>query len=357
MRSTIDYAGTAGRRSRPPRRGLRAAASLSWSIVAAATAAALFIGCSAAASSPGYPIFALGGRLRSSGPGAPVLADLPSGVKPRALAAAKLGPGVALAYDQGSGRLLSLDGRGRAVRSWPLEAAEAWVSDGLVLTRSAAFIEGRGFRFALYRVSGIGPERLWDGELDCFPSDVAFAAGRAYLAGGDRADAELWLWELSERGAEPLYSRPKRSDFLRVTPVGGRLLAFESQRVRERRPCVVRIVGDSPGGSPGETRDAPIVGLPGDALCLYGYGFEYGGRLVVPVALEGGDLGLAALVDAGGQFEVASLARGAKGVYLPLGPGPDGAYRYLAYDYEGDPTRRYLGRYDGSAVSLEFLGP
>lgn len=350
MRSTIDYAGTAGRRSRPPRRGLRAAATLSRSIVAAAAAAALFLGCPANAPGPEYPVFALGGLLRSSGPGAPALADLPGGVKPRAVAATDGGPGVALAFDADSGRLLSLDARGRSVRSWPLEAATAWVSDGLVLTRSAAFVEGRGFAFSLYRVTKAGPERLWGGELDCFPSDALFVDGRAYLAGGDRADATLSLWELSERGAALRYSRPKRSDFMRVVSVGGRLLAFESQRVRERLACVVRVIGDSPG-------DAPIVGLPDDALCLYGYGFEHGGRLVAPVALEGGDLGLASLVDRGSYFEVASLARGAKGVYLPLGPGPDGDYRYLAYDYEGDPTRRYLGRYDGAAVSLEPLEP
>lgn len=347
----MGYAGSAG--GRPPRRGLRAAATLSRSIVAAASAAALFIGCSAAAPGPGYPVFALGGRLRSSGPGVPALYELPSGVKPRALAASNLGPGAALAFDADAGRLLSLDARGRAVRSWPLEAAEAWVSDGFVLTRSAAFAAGRGFAFALYRVTESGPERLWGGELDCFPSDASFADGRAYLAGGDRADAELKLWELSEGGAELRYSRPKRSDFMRVVPVGGRLLAFESQRVRERLPCVVRVVGRDTG----EAVDAPVVGLPGDALCLYGYGFERGGRLVVPVALEGGELGLAALVDRGSYFEVASLARGAKGVYLPLGADSDGAFRYLAYDYEGDPTRRYVGRYDGSTVSLEPIGP
>ena len=345
----MGYAGSAG--GRPPRRGLRAAATLSRSIVAAALAAAVSIGCAAAPDEPGYPFFALGGELRSAAPGLPPLFSLPGGVRPRAVAPS--GSGFALAFDADAGRLLSLDARGRAVRSWPLEAAEAWVSDGLVLTRSAAFAAGRGFAFALYRVTESGPERLWGGELDCFPSDASFADGRAYLAGGDRADAELKLWELSEGGAELRYSRPKRSDFMRVVPVGGRLLAFESQRVRERLPCVVRVVGRDTG----EAVDAPVVGLPGDALCLYGYGFERCGRLVVPVALEGGDLGLAALVDRGSYFEVASLARGAKGVYLPLGAGSDGDFRYLAYDYEGDPTRRYVGRYDGSTVSLEPIGP
>lgn len=332
---------------------------------AAALVAAVFL--SLASGAPPRPVGAAGssapafpfaGALREARAGAPRIFALSGDFRPRSIsrAAVRGGSGY-LGWDAASKALRLFDPAGKVLGSWPMDAAFVWVSWPFALARGKSFEEGtgdgRGFEYALYRFDG-GPRRAWRATLDCFPSDVAFAPdGTVYLAGADRNDAEHAVY-LIDASAKPrrLLAAKKKSDFMRIVDCDGAMLAFAS--ARDPAAEGLEFYYRAPG-SKAFSRIA-ATGLPADARCAFGYGFAFGKGFVVPLALAGGDLALARLEVRDGVLRAASVARGAKGCYLPLGPDPDGSsYRYLAREAGPKKESFFLGRYDGSSAALEKI--
>jgi len=335
------------------------AAGAPWALVALFMWVA-FIGpfsCSEAAVQPGpqAPVFPYAGALRQTGPGAPILFSLGGSVRLRSLSRAF---GGFLLWDAASMELRLLDDVGRRRAAWPLDAAFVWIDGELVFARGKAFEEGRGFRFSLLRAHAKRkPRLLWEGYLDCFPSDIVFMdASSLYLAGADQADEVSSIYHIrAGRSPECILSLPKDDAFLRLVSSGGRILAFQSAREKSPRRGYFGLWA-------GETfHRADIDVWPSDALCAYGYGFTFGGDFVLPLAMADGSVALARLEAPEGEgsaasppgLKLAGLARDSGGSYLTLGPDPSApGFWYLAHDALEDPRSFALGFYDGDAARL-----
>jgi len=308
------------------------------------------------------PAFPFRGALHSAAVGAPILFELPAEPRLRSISPAESG---FLLWDHERQVLESLGDDGASRDSWPLEAAFAWIQGDLCLARSAAFEEGTGVSFALCRIDGKrGPRRLWEGRLDCFPSDVVLTDGKgratAYVAGGDAKDAESAVYALRRgRAPERLFALPKRGSFLRlVLARDGRgfetLFAFQSAAEKKPAPLVVRALATGDRGR--GFRELPVDGLPPGFVCAYGYGFDFGGDLAVPAAMEDGSVSLLRLSIGPDRCVAVSTAADAKGCYAPLGPDPDGlGFWYLGRDALADPGAWWLVRYDGERAEAERL--
>ncbi|MBN1241092.1 MAG: hypothetical protein JXA15_00125 [Spirochaetales bacterium] len=274
----------------------------------------------------------------------------------RLRAVAPSGDGILVwSHDDDTLRRYRTDGSVSA--SWPLEAAAAWASPSLVLTRDELYTREAGFGFALHAVDATqAPRKLGAWTLDCFPSDLSFDEGGVLLAGADRADATHSVRRLGEDGtARTLFEFPKRDDFARLVADADRLLVFASARTREARELAAYLVGGSAAPAPAETR-LELLGLPESALCWYGSGFFFEERWWLPLALADGDTALAGFRLAGDALELEALVRGSLGVYAPLGPSADGAsFRYLAYDHEREPGVWRLASFDGETLAFDIL--
>jgi hypothetical protein len=338
----------------------------SMAMAAALMVAAVFYPC--AAQSPkgksahglSFPVFPFKGALREADDSAPVIFPLSGDFRLRSISRASTRAGFGyLGWDYSAKALLLMDEKGKEEKSWPLEAAFAWVNGGLVLARGDAFIdtgEGeRGFSYSIFKTDDDQKPRLaWSAAIDCFPADVIFSNdGSIYLAGADRGDKEHAVYRLRPKAKpERLLSAVKRSDFLRLVESGGALLAFPSAREKTARPFEFRYLEKNAAAF----KALRTEGMPDDALCAYGYGFAFKGGFVVPVAMADGDIALIRLEAQSGVLRVVNVARGAKGCYLALGPDPDASkYRYLAREASGGSETFYLGRYDGSKATLKKI--
>jgi hypothetical protein len=307
-----------------------------------------------------FPVFPLKGALREAGDSASILFPLSGDFRLRSIsrASSRTGSGY-LGWDYSAKILLLMDEKGKEKKTWPLEAAFAWVSEGLVLARGDAFIdtgEGqKGFNYSIFRTDDNEKPRLaWSAVIDCFPADVIFSNdGSVYLAGADRDDEEHAVYRLGPKAKpERFLSAVKRSDFLRLVESGGALLAFPSAREKTARPFEFQYLEKNAAAF----KAIRTEGMPDGALCAYGYGFAFKGGFVVPVAMADGDIALVRLEAQGGILRVVNVARGAKGCYLALGLDPDASkYRYLARESSGGEETFYLGRYDGSKATLKKI--
>jgi len=271
------------------------------------------------------------------------------------LRAAAVFPGGVWAFSHGDSTLRLYGASGGERGAWSLDAAAAWLSPSLALTRSELY-QG-GFAFTLHSLdSASGPRAEASWVLDCFPSDVAFLGGGVVLAGADIRDS-LSTLRFLKSGAEPaaLAELPKRDDFLRVVPGPSGLLLFGSARERAARELELFLVAWDGTGRPPElsARRLGLEGIPDGALCWYGSGFYFKDRYWLPLAMANGDTVLAGLAVEGTKARVAGLAQRTGGVYAPLGPQADGSsFRYLAYDHEREPGVYRLAEFDGLAISL-----
>ncbi len=235
---------------------------------------------------------------------------------------------------------------GALISSMPLEAEAVFVSPDSILARGKHFAEPDGFRFSLYRYTGASLQLLWEGNLDCFPSDLVFRSdGTALLAGGNRSDSELRLFELSETaGARILFSTAKDDSFLRIVDTPQGLLLFRSSREKTQKDLSIFL----------EDREGVhgfkeyTIYLP-EGLCWFGYGFLHGGNSVLPLATDRGDIALAVLSTLAGEPVVQDLVPDSGGVFYPLGTtATDPAhYLYLAHDPIQNPGHFGIGIFDG----------
>ncbi|MBP7094944.1 MAG: hypothetical protein KBC36_02520 [Spirochaetia bacterium] len=350
----------AGGRSRTARR-----ASALPSAAAALAAASLAMTCGAgvpaperraATAVPAGAVFPLSRRLRAADASFepfPLVSDA------RLRAVAATGGGI-LAWSHGDDTLRLYRTDGGVAASWPLEAAAAWVSPTLALTRGELYAEDGGFDFALHELElGGGPRKLASWKLDCFPSELAFSGDGVLLAGADLADRAHVLRELRPDGtARLLFEFPKRDDFARFVDDGGRFVVFASARTRGERELAAYLV-EANGASvpdPAEAR-LELRGLPEGALCWYGSGFSFEERFWLPLAMSDGDTALAGFRLEGEALELEALVRASRGVYAPLGPSADAAvFLYLAYDHETEPGVWRLASFDGEAIAFDVLG-
>jgi hypothetical protein len=337
---------------------------LARTMTAALVAAVFFAPCLAqspkagGAAGPLPPVFSFKGALREARKAAPPIFALSGDFRPRSISriSSRAGSGY-LGWDASAKALRLFSESGKVLGSWAMDAAFAWVSGPFVLTRGAAFTErsgdARGFAYSLYRFDD-RPRPLWTTTLDCFPSDLVFARdGAVYLCGADRDDAEQAIYRIDASAkTERLLTAKKKSDFMRLVECDGAMLAFASAREKSAAALELYYLGEKAK----TFAKIEAIGLPKDARCAYGYGFAFEGGFVLPIAMAAGDVALVRLEAHGGVLRAANVLRGAKGCYLPIGPDPDGsAYRYLARDdFPGSQTF-FLGRYDGSAATLEKI--
>ncbi|HAX37661.1 MAG TPA: hypothetical protein DCY05_07945 [Spirochaetaceae bacterium] len=316
-------------------------------LVASLLTAASLAGCQRAAATP---LFALAGSLRSCAEPSQPLGQLPASVRQRALTRAA----DALWYwNQADGSLVRSDLTGLEQARWPLPAGAAWLQGNSLLARAETFADGQGFEFALYRLEpATGPRRLAEWYLDCFPSDLCFLAdGSVLLAGADQADRWQRLYRLSGDGRrQDLGHLPRQAGFVRLVPLGERLLVFESGSQKAKGDLTIHLL--EPGQSLAEAANLTLA-LPADALCWYGYGFTWQADAYLPFARADGSIGLARWNPATGQL---GILADCGGVSLPLGASSqDSAYYYLAFDYYQDPTRYRLARIDAAGLGFQAL--
>lgn len=310
------------------------------------------------------PVFPLNGSLREAAPDAPALFAIPESTRQRAVARTRDG---FIAWDSRSKEVTWLDARGSVRARAKLDVAFAWVTEAAILAREAAFTDGKGFAFTLYRVRGTKLIKRWTRELDCFPSDaLVISSDEVILAGGDRANERNSVWIVNDKnGAVCVLSVPKNDDFLRLIANGNALVAFSSGREKKKTRIVVyevpamanadRANKNAMTASPEPAKAIPIEGLPDTALCPFGYGFAFGGSPVIPVAEADGTVSLALLMREGDAFRVTAVARKSGGCLVPLGEWPDGTYRYLAHDALSTGEDYWLGTFDGSNATLQRL--
>lgn len=307
-----------------------------------------------------FPVFPLRGALREAGDSAPVLFSLSGDFRLRSISRASSPTGSGyLGWDYSAKTLFLMNEKGKEKKTWPLEAAFAWVSGGLVLARGEAFADKgdgvRGFSYSIFKTDdGEKPRLAWSAVIDCFPADTLFSNdGSVYLAGADRDDKEHAVYRLGPKAKpERLLSAVKRSDFLRLVESCGALLAFPSAREKTARPFEFQYLEKNAAAF----KAMRTEGMPDDALCVFGYGFAFKGGFVIPVAMADGDIALVRLEAHGGVLRVVNVARGAKGCYLALGLDPDAStYRYLARESSGGSETFYLGRYDGIKAALKKI--
>ena len=298
----------------------------------------------------GWPLFAFAGSLRSCAEPSRPLGQLPASVRQRALTRAT----DSLWYwSQADGSLRRSDLAGKELAQWPLPAGAAWLQGNSLLARAETFNDGQGFGFTLYRLDpSSGPLRLAEWSLDCFSSDVCFLAdGSVLLAGADQADRWHRLYRLSGDGhRQDLGQLPKQGDFLRLVPLGERLLVFLSGSQKTEGDLTIRLL--EPGHNLNEAASQTIA-MPADALCWYGYGFAWQAKAWLPFAQADGSIGLAGWNPATG---LVAILPDCGGVYLPLGGSSQAAaYFYLAFDYYQDPTRYRLARLDQAGIGFQAL--
>lgn len=235
---------------------------------------------------------------------------------------------------------------GALISSIPLEAEAVFVSPYSILARGKHFAEPDGFRFTLYRYTGASLQNLWEGNLDCFPSDLVFRSdGTALLAGGNRSDSELRLFEISEtEGVRIIFSTGWNDSFLRIVDTPQGLLLFRSSREKTQKNLSIFL----------EDREGVhgfkeyTIYLP-EGLCWFGYGFHHGGTTALPVATGTGDIALVVLSALADEPVVQALVPDSGGVFYPLGTAAtDPAhYLYLAHDPIQNPGHFGIGIFDG----------
>lgn len=303
------------------------------------------------------PVFPLSRLMRSAGNTFKPF-ELVADARLRAVAPAS---GGVLAWSHGDDTLRLYRTDGEVAAAWPLEAAAAWMSPTLALTRGELYAKDGGFEYALYAIDAAsGPRRLARWNLDCFPSELAFAGDGVLLAGADLADRVHTVRALRPDGsARVLFELPKRDDFARFASDGERLVVFASARSRGERELAAYLV-EGNGTSipdPAEAR-LELRGLPEGALCWYGSGFFFDGRFWLPLAMSDGDTALAGFRLEKRTLDLDALVRDSRGVYAPLGPSADGAaFRYLAYDHEREPEVWRLASFDGEALAFGVPSP
>jgi len=310
-----------------------------------------------AAGTPAVGTYALSGFARSADNSFEPF-TLVADARLRAVAAT--GAGI-LAWSHGDDTLRLYRRDGELAASWPLEAAAAWLSPELALTRGERYTVDGGFDFALHALDAEdGSRMLASWTLDCFPADLSFDGGGVLLAGADLADRAHTLRALEPDGtARALFEFPKQDDFARFIADGERVVIFASARSRGKRELEAYLVdGDAASvPDPAEAR-LELRGLPEGALCWYGSGFSFRGRFWLPLALSDGDTALAGFRLEGGVLELEALVRDSRGVYAPLGLSSDGAtFRYLAYDHEKEPGVWRLASFDGEALVFDIPSP
>ena len=274
-------------------------------------------------------------------------------------AVAATGAGI-LAWSHGDDTLRLYRRDGELAASWPLEAAAAWLSPELALTRGERYTVDGGFDFALHALDAEdGSRMLASWTLDCFPADLSFDGGGVLLAGADLADRAHTLRALEPDGtARALFEFPKQDDFARFIADGERVVVFASARIREKRALTGYLIRRDRSAAPSaDEARLELNGLPEGALCWYGSGFLYEDRIWLPLAMSDGDTALAGFRLEGDALELEALVRGSLGVYAPLGASADGAaFRYLAYDHEREPGVWRLASFDGEAIIFDVLG-
>ncbi len=259
-------------------------------------------------------------------------------------------PGGFVAFERESGTIYRARGASLAALG-RIDAAEVFLTRSRALARSADLEPGKGFAFALYDLDG-APRKRAELYLDCFPSDCAYASGRWYLSGADRADASTRLYEIDpETGKSAVIATiPKDRDFGRVVAAGTRLIFYASPAMprteaREVLRFTLRPEREGGGVSSGPERVRP--GFPGS--CFYGSGFALGGLAWLPVASgRGNSTRIAMMAFDPAAAAPAPLGEAAldTGLYAPIG---ESRGRFYAFGF------LYLR--DRSAMSVLSIGP
>lgn len=301
------------------------------------------------------PVFTYLNSVFLASPATSVLLQLDRSIKNRTFARYKSDY---LLWDSLLQKIIHLNGKGKVINSFELEAAFVWVFDGVLFAREEVFAENSGFQFVLYKLTDNLLHELWRGELDCFPSDVLYGKdGIVYLAGGNRANSKNSVYRIrSGLEADQIMSVPKNSDFLRLIQTSDSLVVFASSRDKSPADMNMYVIDDEDSvESLGFTKILPS-GLPDKATAFFGFGFSFKNEPVIPVASSNGDVSLVRFQRTDSGYQVVSIVENSGGCFLPVGIDTLNSYFwYLAHDSLANPENFNLARYDGTSITFQKL--
>ncbi len=267
------------------------------------------------------------------------LYNFTEGFSQRAVSSSSLN-GYILAWSKKTQNLYHIDINKKITGLVSVSGQVAYVNQNYILTQTNTFIESKGFSFTLYKINysrngkKIKTEEIWNGEIDCFISDVFFTDDGICISGGNQNDSKNNVYYITGNGIHKCYAIEKNSNFLRIMNDGNDVYAFLSGRDKSAaEPLLYKFALNN--------SDGKIINLKNDLKfpsgfdCFFGYGFSMtnpqneSSRLIVLPASVKGVISFMCIESKTGH--ISSVVSDVTGCVAGLGAGPEGYY-YMARD-------------------------
>lgn len=271
--------------------------------------------------------------------------------------------GYVFAWNQKSRHLLTINENLKVVAKKDIDCDTVFINQNYLLCQASNFEENKGFPFTLYRIKypkfskKISLKKMWSGNLDCFVSDCIFLENGICIAGGNQSNEKHNVYLITEKKVHKCFSMPKNGDFLRIVKAGEQetdtIFAFASGKDKSEKKAVVYSFNLSDDV---DSADASCIDLskdelfPDKAQCLFGYGFAYNGKLVLPLSIDDKISFISLDID---SKKILSVIDDATGCNFPLTPVQNG-FAYVARDPLLTDSYYGIAVFDGESCKKIF---